>query len=113
MIYSKLKLLFTYSSLIKAPFFSFLATSLLACSGTKQLPKPCIEEHQSAAQELCESFLSQNQSEIDRMMVLTEYGFNEKDIGEIFQRSKSQSSSCLAMIRRQCGLIELRNGVGY
>ena len=77
------------------------------------MPKPCVEEDQSAPQELCESFLSQNQSEIDRMMVLTEYGFNEKDIAEIFQRFKSQSSSCPAIIRRQCGLIELRNGMGY
>ena len=113
MIYSKLKLFFTYPCLTKTLFFFFLATSLLACSGTKQLPKPCVEEDQSAPQELCESFLSQNQSEIDRMMVLTEYGFNEKDIAEIFQRFKSQSSSCPAMIRRQCGLIELRNGMGY
>ena len=113
MIYSELKLFSTYLSLAKTLFLFFLATSLLACSGKKQLPKPCVEEDQLAAQELCESFLSQNQSEIDRTMVLTEYGFNEKDIGEIFQRSKSQSSSCPAVIRRQCGLIELRNGVGY
>ena len=113
MFYSKLTLLLTLPSLIKTSFCLFSATALLACSGVKQMPKPCLEESQSIVEELCGSLTRGNQSEIDRMMVLSHYGFNEKDIGEIIQRSKTPSWSCPTAIRRQCGLIELRNGVGY
>ena len=111
--YSKLTLILTLPSLIKISFCLFSATALLACSGVKQMPKPCLEESRLIVEELCGSFTRGNQSEIDRMTVLSHYGFNEKDIGEIIQRSRTLSWSCPTTIRRQCGLIELRNGVGY
>ena len=77
------------------------------------MPKPCLEESRLIVEELCGSLTRGNQSEIDRVPVLSHYGFNEKDIGEIIQRSKTLSWSCPITIRRQCGLIELRNDVGY
>ena len=111
--YSKLTLILTLPSLIKISFCLFSATALLACSGVKQMPKPCLEESRLIVEELCGSFTRGNQSEIDRMTVLSHYGFNEKDIGEIIQHSRTLSWSCHTTVSRQCGLIELRNGVGY
>ena len=46
------------------------------------MPKPCLEESRLIVEELCGSFTRGNQSEIDRMTVLSHYGFNEKDIGD-------------------------------
>ena len=51
--------------------------------------------------------------EVEMMEVLASYGFNEKDAQSVFRQISKQTAGCRIAVDKQCGLIMLRNGVGY
>ena len=70
-------------------------------------------EEKKLLKQMCAEFRKASNTEAAQTIVLTRYGFNDKDSKEIlFQVSKSRFT-CENAIVRQCDLITLRNGVGY
>ena len=91
-----------------------LGASLVSCE--KMLPASCLgslPDQKASAQRLCKD-LRQNllDSSAAREVIISRE-FNSKDGLNIVDSVRANPSNCLNIVKKQCELIELRNGVGY
>ncbi len=91
----------------------FFAT-LTACE--KNLPTSCLgslSEQKVSVKSLCKD-LGKNLSDSSMALeVINVGGFNSKDGLTIVESVIVKPRNCLNIVKKQCELIELRNGVGY
>lgn len=91
-----------------------LSASLTACE--KTLPPSCIgslAEQKVLAKSLCKDLLKNQLDPSAALEVTLSGGFNSRDGAKIVEGVNAGPRNCLNVVKKQCELIELRNGVGY
>jgi hypothetical protein len=62
---------------------------------------------------LCRDLLKNQPDPSAALEVILSGGFNSRDGANIVEGVNASPRNCLNVIKKQCELIELRNGVGY
>ena len=91
-----------------------LGALLTACE--KTLPPSCIgslAEQKVLAKSLCKDLLKNQRDPSAALEAVISGGFNSRDGANIAEGFSAAPRNCLNVIKKQCELIEIRNGVGY
>lgn len=91
-----------------------LGASLTACE--KTLPPSCLgslADQKVLVKSLCRDMLKDKLDPSAVLEVILSGGFNSRDGANIVEGVNAAPRNCLNVVKKQCELIELRNGVGY
>ena len=91
-----------------------LGALLTACE--KTFPPSCIgslADQKVSVKSLCRDLLKNQLDPSAALEVILSGGFNSRDGAKIVEGVNAGPRNCLNVVKKQCELIELRNGVGY
>ena len=91
-----------------------LGASLTACE--KTLPPSCLgslADQKVLVKSLCRDMLKDKLDPSAVLEVILSGGFNSRDGANIVEGVNAAPRNCLNVVKKQCELIEFRNGVGY
>ena len=91
-----------------------LGASLTACE--KTLPPSCLgslADQKVLIKSLCRDLIKNQSDPSAAHEVIVSGGFNSRDGTNNVESVSAAPRSCLNIVKKQCELIELRNGVGY